>query len=383
MTETLQFKSGVFKEQYQYRSFSPSFVNAPFRWSDREIDVLLSDANRYLGELNAYSLLIPDVNFFIRMHVLKEVTTSSRIEGTKTQMDEALLPEEEVLPEQKEDWKEVQNYIKAMNFAVTELEKLPISMRLLNRIHKILLSGVRGKKKSPGEIRRSQNWIGGSNLSNAFFTPPAQDELPDLLTDLEKFIYNETLAMPHLIKIAIAHYQFETIHPYLDGNGRIGRLLIPLYLIGNGLLKKPTLYLSEFFEKNKGSYYDALTMVRSSNNMEQWIKFFLTGMIETAQKGKSTLEAIIILKQVCEDKIVTMKQRAKNAGVLLRHLYINPIVNVIEVSHHLKITHQTANTLVKDFQKIGILREITGHRRNRLFIFSEYLALFRKPGTGG
>lgn len=378
MTAESKFIAGVFKQQYQHKSFSPSFINVPFRWSSKEIDVLLSDANRYLGELNAYSLLIPDVDFFITMHVVKEATISSRIEGTKTQMDEALLPEEEIIPEKKDDWKEVQNYIHAMNFAILELEKLPIVMRLLNQAHKILMTGVRGKDKYPGEIRRSQNWIGGSSLSDAFFIPPAVDELPDLLTDLERFLHSEELAMPHLIKIAIGHYQFETIHPYSDGNGRIGRLLITLYLVRHGLLAKPTLYLSEFFEKNKGAYYDALTMVRASNNLEQWIRFFLVGIIETAQKGKATLEQIIKLKQACENKIITMGARTKRGQDLLKHLYSNPIVSVNGVCYQFKMTHQTANALVKHFQKIGILREMTGYKRNRWFIFSEYFALFRE-----
>lgn len=370
------FNSGVFAQQYKYKSFSPEPVNHSWVWEDPQINTLLERATQTLGELNAFSLIVPNVDLFIEMHIAKEANKSSRIEGTQTRLDEALLEKEYIAPEKRDDWQEVRNYIAAMNSAIKQLENLPLSNRLLKDIHAVLLQGVRGEHKAPGDFRKSQNWIGGSSLTDAVYIPPHHNEISTLMSDLEKFWHNEEIEVPHLIRIAISHYQFETIHPFLDGNGRIGRLLITLYLVSNGLLRKPSLYLSDYFERHKGQYYDALTVVRASNNLIHWIKFFLVAVIETAKNGQSTFIEIQRIRENAEHKILELGRRAKNARKLLTLLYKRPIVSVNEVADHLELTHQTANSLVKDLCSLQLLKEITGYQRNRMFAFGEYLALF-------
>ena len=265
-----------------------------------------------------------------------------------------------------------------MNFAIAQLKKLPISNRLLKQTHKHLLQGVRGRSKMPGEFRKSQNWIGGATLKDAAYIPPYHNDISDLMSDLEKFLNNDELQIPHLIRIGIAHYQFESIHPFLDGNGRLGRLLITLYLVENNLLKKPALYLSDFFERNRSHYYDNLTVVRTKNNLAQWLTFFLVGVLETAQSSIDIFHKIILLREKMEKKkIITLGKRIPKAQELLQYLYRKPIVDMSEVAKKLNVNISTAHRLLKDFENLKILKEKTGYKRNRIFMFEEYLNLFR------
>ncbi|MCK5863452.1 MAG: Fic family protein [Candidatus Hydrogenedentes bacterium] len=371
------FQSGTWIQQYKYKSFLPVPVSYEWTWQDPRINVLLEQATQALGELNAYTRIVPDVDLYIKMHITLEANTSSGIEGTNTTIDEAVMDERSILPERRDDWHEVRNYINAMNNALEQLVRLPLSMRLLRDTHEILLKGTRGEHKSPGEFRRSQNWIGGASLTDAAFVPPHHTVIDDLLTDLEKFWHNESIAVPHLIRIAISHYQFETIHPFLDGNGRIGRLLIPLYLISNCLLDKPSLYLSAHLFKNRGIYYDSLTRVRESNDIGQWVRFFLTAVVETAGKGRKTFESILTLRQEMDQFVVSFGRRAADAHNLMLLLYNKPVLDVRSVQDELGISYERANRLIATFTENDILAQVPNRQRDRIFMFKRYLRLFK------
>lgn len=371
------FKAGTLQKGFQYSYFLPERINHPFFWTDQAISELLERASLNLGELNAFSRFVPNIDMFIKMHVVKEAVVSSRIEGTQTNIEEAIVAEEEVEPERRDDWKEVNNYVLALNSAIEELERLPLSNRLIRNTHKILLTSSRGSNKLPGEFRTSQNWIGGTSLADAVFIPPIHTELPELLSDLELFLHNDELRIPHLVRIAIAHYQFETIHPFLDGNGRIGRLLITLYLVSSGILERPLLYLSDFFERNKSLYYDNLTRVREKNDLGSWIRFFLTGVIQTSEKSISTLKKILDLKLDLEkNQIHPMGKRTKVGMELFHLLFQKPIIHVKDVEQFTGLSKKACHDLVDAFVGMGILVETTGKQRNRVFSFRQYMDLF-------
>ncbi len=379
MKEIERFEAGHYESGYGYKYFVPNMIDEEWYWTDPAINKLLEKAAIKLGELNSFSKLVPNLDLFIQLHVTKEAVVSSSIEGTQTRMDEALLPEAEVQPERRNDWKEVNNYIIALNEAIDELDRLPISSRLIKSIHKILLNSVRGEHKLPGEFRKSQNWIGGNSLADAKFIPPHHNYVDKLMSDLEKFLNNDDVSVPALIKIAIAHYQFETIHPFLDGNGRIGRLLITLFLVKERILDAPLLYLSSYFEQRKDLYYDNLNNIRVKNDMLHWIKYFLVGVEQTATKAVETLSSMITLKGEIEDRIrSSYGKRSTNAIILLHALFKSPFLTIEQASGVCGVTYKAANDLVRLMEKDNILREMTGQSRNRLFVFDAYLSLFDK-----
>lgn len=371
------FVAGKYVSQISYKSFEPNFINREWQITDMELLQLLSKADRSIGRLDMYSEYV-NIDLYIRMHIAKEATQSSKIEGTQTNMEDVFLDKKEIAFEKKDDWEEVQNYISAMNEAVQQLNRLPFSSRLIRETHGILLQGVRGSHKQPGEFRTSQNWIGGASLSDAVFIPPVQTSIPDLMSDIEFFANDELNMLPELVKIAIIHYQFETIHPFLDGNGRVGRLLITLYLVDKGILKRPILYLSDFFERHRMLYYDNLTRVRTHNDINQWIKFFLTGIIEISKKGVETFAEILQLQKNLDIKLLSLGNRINEARKIVEYLYKQPVIDIARVS---KITGKSKATnykMVEDLERLEILKEITGAQRNKLYVFNDYLELFKK-----
>ena len=371
-----KFNAGKYISQGTYRSFQPEIINREWQVENMELLNLLSQADRQLGRLDMYSEYIPNINLFISMHILKEASQSSKIEGTKTNIEEALLGKNNINEEKRDDWQEVQNYVLALNTAIDSLEKFPFSTRLIKESHKILLKGVRGKHKLPGEFRSSQNWIGGASINDATFVPPVESSVNNYMSDLEIFAHNNEYYFPDLLKIALMHYQFETIHPFLDGNGRVGRLMITLYLVEKGILKKPILYLSDFFERNRTLYYDNLTRVREKNDITQWFKFFLVGVIETAKGSIKTFDNILKLQKEVEGKIQKLGSRSNNAQIIITNLFQKPILDAQKAKTLTKLSLPSVYKLIDELEKLEIIQEISGAKRGKYYLFNEYTKLF-------
>ena len=374
-----EYRSGEYVKMNDYKAFIPSKINYNWGWDDTKLDKLLAEANRQIGELNAYSLLIPNVDLYIKMHVKIEANKSSRIEGTRTTVEEDLLDVTDINPEKRDDWEEVQNYVKATNYGVQRIKDgFPVCTRLIRELHRILMQGVRGEHKTPGEFRTSQNWIGGSMPSNAVYVPPPHTEIAECLTDFEKFINNEEIDTPDLIKIAILHYQFESIHPFLDGNGRIGRLLIPLYIQSKGMLDKSCLYISDYIERNKDTYYDMLTRVRTHNDMIAWIKFFLEAVIETSKTAKEKFRNVVELTMEMDKVIVNLPVKSDNVKKVIDVLYNEPVINRKKLCDITKIKEGTIKNIINCLLENNIIVETTGYSRNQIFTFQKYTDLFLK-----
>ncbi len=374
-----EYKSGEYIKMNDYNAFIPSKINHNWGWDDTKLDKLLAEANRQIGELNAYSLLIPNVDLYIKMHVKIEANKSSTIEGTRTTVEEDLLDISDINPEKRDDWEEVQNYVKATNYGTERIrEGFPVCTRLIREIHKILMQGVRGEHKTPGEFRTSQNWIGGTMPSTAVYVPPPHTEMAECLTDFEKFINNDEIDTPDLVKIAILHYQFESIHPFLDGNGRIGRLLIPLYIQSKGILDKSCLYISDYIERNKDTYYDMLTRVRTDNDMISWIKFFLKAVVETSKIAKDKFRKVVEFTVEMDKVIMSLPGKSDNVKKVIDALYDEPVINRKKLCNLTEIKEGTIKNIINNLLENNIIIETTGYSRNQIFTFQKYTDLFLK-----
>jgi Fic family protein len=382
-----QARSGRYMRQLTgYRAFIPAPLppNPPVRLAG-ELQRVLSRADRELGRLDGSILTLPNPDLFVYMYVRKEAVLSSQIEGTQSSLQDLLTAEAKILgAEHPRDVDEVINYVHAINYGLERLSVLPVSVRLIREIHEKLLTGVRGSRLVPGELRRTQNWIGpaGCTLSEATFVPPPAGDVPQALSDLERFLHHNS-ELPLLIKIGLAHSQFETIHPFLDGNGRIGRLLITFLLCENQVLLKPVLYLSHYFKRHRQTYYERLQAVREAGAWEDWLAFFLTGIAEVSAQATDTARRILAVREMHRTTITEYFGRAAGNGHrVLEYLYRRPVVSANEVRDLIGTSYPAANQLVTTLVEHGILTEFTGQARNRRFRYDAYIRLFDEPNDG-
>lgn len=363
-----------------YNSFVPAPLPPvpPIALSSEELELLIK-ANSMLTLLEGLAIRIPNINLFVSMYVRKEALLSSQIEGTQATLDDIFDP---LLDNNiNADVSDVINYIKATEFAVARLKELPLCNRLVKEIHAVLLENVRGQEKNPGEFRRSQNWIGGqgSTLKNARYIPPNLEDMEIAMSDLEKYINAED-GTASLVKAALLHYQFETIHPFLDGNGRVGRLLITLFLLEQKVLSVPALYISYFLKRNRLEYYDRMMEVRRTGDYEQWIKFFLQAFVESAEDAIATIDKLKALHEKSFAILLTAipKRQLENASKLFTYLEANPIVDITKTAQQLGLAYNTTSRLISAFVKLGLLRQTNTKNKNRVYAYEEYLEILRK-----
>lgn len=363
------------KGDFQYKAFVPDLLPFAIK-GDNELQGLLSKADLALGRLDGIAETLPDVDFFILMYIRKEATLSSQVEGTQATFTDVLKAEAKIEDsETHKDVDEILNYIKAMNYGLERLKTFPLSLRLIKEIHKILLEGVRGEGREPGEFKRSQNWVGGATIERASFVPAPHQETMALLDNLEKFLHDKSL-MPVLLKTGLIHAQFENIHPFLDGNGRIGRLLITFYLCQQEALDKPLLYLSDFFRKYRTEYYDRLSAFHEKDDIEGWLKFFLEGVAITAEQAVETSKKIIKLREEGIKKVLTLGRSASKATLVFNSLFHTPFTTIKDIEKITGLKNPNALALVNKLVKLEILKEVTGKKRNKVFTYQQYTKLF-------
>lgn len=374
---------GTFQETTRGGETYKVYIPAPLppKIKLESLYILLDKANQGLGKLDAMNFFLPDVNLFIYLYVRKEALLSSQIEGTQSSLADLFLVENHKRPSVPlDDVEEVTNYVAAINYGIKRIqqENFPVSLQLIREIHGILMRGVRGQEKIPGEFRQSQNWIGGTRPGNALFVPPPPQKVMELMGDLEVFIHSRTIHLPILIKIAMVHLQFESIHPFLDGNGRLGRLLITLLMYEKNLIQQPIFYLSYFFKQHRAEYYKLLQNVRKNNAWEEWIKFFLQGVIETSQDAFETAMRLTHLMKEDLEKIRTLGKVSKSAERVFVYFQKKPIVSIPELSENLKLSPHTIKLSLDHLEALGIIKEITGRQRGLTYTYDNYLSILRE-----
>jgi Fic family protein len=383
----MQTSTGIFQDVKGYGESYRIFVPpSPFSFAEKLDPYFhhIDHAMRSLGKLDAISSFLPDINLFIYLYVRKEALLSSQIEGTQSSLADIFMYEDNMKPTTSiDDIEEVTNYISAINYGLDKIKKnnFPFSLRLIKEIHGILLRGVRGQEKSPGDFRTTQNWIGGTRPGNAIFVPPPPEKVLNLMGDFEKYAHSPQVKIPALIKLAILHHQFETIHPFLDGNGRLGRLLIPLLLCDWGLLSNPILYISFYLKIHRAKYYDLLQEVRTTGKWNNWITFFLEGIQFTAEEGCLATKKLVSLIEEDEKKISHIKNGADSVKLVFSFMKQHPIVNIPDLSQKLEISPHTSKYALEHLEKLNIIKEITGKKRGKLYTYDKYISILSEGST--
>lgn len=372
------FSSGHYESQGDYESFIPAKMNTPRSWTDPEINELLQNASYALGSLRMYSPQVPEYDIFVHMLMANEAVKSSKIEGTHTDLEEFFRPIDELAPEKRYDRQEVQNYFNALTETIPLVldEGFPLSTRLICTAHRILMYGARGQNKSPGSYRKSQNWIGGEKPSDARLVPPPATRINELISDLENFLHAPHYALPELIRVGMAHWQFETIHPFLDGNGRVGRLIILWYLLETGLLHVPCFFIADYIEKHRQEYYDRLHAVVAHSDMINWLKFFLTATIETVRTTHHKFECMTDLMQEYEAIRPQIDGETGDVNLVFRHMYHSPVFSITELASATNLADDTLQRIVDSMQAKGVVHAATGVHGDQRYVAKDFLRIF-------
>lgn len=371
------YKSGIFMRMNDYSPFILSKINYEWSWEDSKLNKMSAEVNRQIGELNGYSKLLPNMDAYTKMLMVVEANKTSKIEGTNIKMEDCLLQPSDIEAEKKEDWDRIQRHIDAMNYGIQQIgEQVTVGTKLLREIHNILLQGEKGDEKNLGKLRGMQTWVGGTSILDAIYIPPPHTEIVECLADFEQFIANEDTNTPDVVKLAMLHYQFESIHPFVGGNGRIGRMLIPLYLRSKGFLDKPCLFVSEYLEQNKEEYFNRLAKVRTSSDIIGWINFFLEAMLESAKRTNNRLQQLSQLKNEMDNVVMNTPVKPDNAKKIVETFYKEPIVDVLRLGELSGIKGGTMRTVINSLIDKGIVIKVKGVNKNKIVCFKKYTDIF-------